>query len=281
MTISRLWAAPLLGASLLALGCASSRDGKDDEVNLDEQMWVKQPVFEQMAEVVKSIHYLPFRYKVDGCYARALYMSMELAAEGLESNAIFAFAQPGAPLVVGPIQWGYHVTPLLNVGPDEDHLTPMVFDPAIQPTPMTRDRWVELMGHGPDSPRPPALLMVPGSKYGPAAAAAESEWANRDLPNFESLPAFRTRDVQSACGVMYRYLRFEPPKSPATTEPAPLVDGEEQEVLDPVAANSPLTAEEKRELLVARTEALVAALTAKSKLEDDAVFSAARCRSGF
>jgi hypothetical protein len=32
---------------------------------------------------VKSIDYLPFRYKADGCTARALYMSTELAAEGI------------------------------------------------------------------------------------------------------------------------------------------------------------------------------------------------------
>src|SRR5689334_17788201 len=78
-----------------------------------DQPLVSEATFNAAFRIVKAIDYVPFQYKVDGCYARALYMSMELASEGIESNAIFAFANEEAPLTVGDIQWSYHVAPML------------------------------------------------------------------------------------------------------------------------------------------------------------------------
>jgi hypothetical protein len=282
MTLSRLFLAPLLAVTVFAVGCASANE-RDGQENVAEGKWVQQTTFDKMGEVIKTVDYLPWRYKADGCYARQLYMSMELASQGLESNAIFAFAQNGSPLVVGPITWRYHVTPLLNVGPDAEHLVPMVFDPAISPNaPLTRDQWVAAMGHGgPADLHPPRLQMVPGSDYlGVYDGFASPEWVDKDIPDFEHLPAFSTKSIQQACNVMYRYLKIEPAK-PAAPVSTPSEEDIEETVLDPVAQNSPLTTAEKQAKLLDRTTALLAGLTAKEKLKADAVFSADACKRGF
>jgi hypothetical protein len=138
------------------------------------------------------------------------------------------------------------------------------------------------MGHGPGSPRPPRLQMVPGSDYlGVYDGFASPEWVDKDIPDFEHLPAFSTKSIQQACNVIYRYLKIEPAK-PTTAPVTPAAPEDiEETVLDPVAQNSPLTTAQKQAKLLERTQALLAGLTAKEKLKADATFSADACKRGF
>ncbi len=244
----------LLFSSLLACGGGSS--GTDDSsATGGEQDWVVQSAFDRAFTVVKGVDYLPFQYKVDGCYARALYMSMELAAQGMESNAVFAFAQQGTVLQVGPIRWGYHVAPMLEVGKDADHLVDMVIDPALSTKPLTEDQWVGAMGYQPDDANHPYMLIVPGSDYAPYEATHDIEHMQKDTPDFAHLPPFKASDVQSACGVMWSYIAIEP--------------GSDQATIDA-----------KHEKLIARSNDLVAKLADANKLTADIVFDEPTCRAG-
>lgn len=305
-TRSSKFALPLTAVFCLLGPFACSAGSTGEDVGVNDSEWVTQSTFDEMARIVKTIDYLPFRYKADGCYARALYMSMELAAEGYESNAVFAFAKPGYPLLVPPISWRYHVAPLLMVGPGEKKTIPMVVDPALVSHPITRSEWIERMGRNPEGTDAPNLLMVPGSRYAPSGAYAETEWANVDLPDFESLPKFKGRDIQDSCNVMHRYLarepqgtamvygplaNLEPPtaeepngQTPNAEPPNASTPGETEETATdlppPVDPPTEIIAE-KQNKLVARTTYLFEALQRVGKVEDGATFSAERCRRGF
>ncbi|MDB4994246.1 MAG: hypothetical protein JWM74_1678 [Myxococcaceae bacterium] len=265
-----------VGLLSAALGCSSG--GVTEEVDTDESKWVRDPVFQKMNTIVRGIDYLPFRYRLDGCYARALYMSMELAVHQLASNVVFAFAQPGWPLHVESTYWGYHVAPLIEVGSSADALTPMVLDPALSPVPVTKQAWMALMGFpDPAASGAPSMLMVPGSDYQPARARAERTWKNKDVPDFAHLPRFRTSDVQAACAVMHldigleHYQDVTGDDGMGTGESAPIAtyDG-----------GGP-SASQKRAKLLSRTLVLLRMLRARGKLTEDATFSATRCRTGY
>jgi hypothetical protein len=252
----------LLLGSLLPLGCGSSPDASE-ATRTSEASWVQQPVFTRMNAVVRRIDYLPFRYVNGGCHGRALYMAMELASEGLESNVIFAFTNGAALQYPRPaggwLGWNFHVAPLLNVGPDAEHLTPMVIDPVLADAPLTREAWIERMGYAPGAPHYPTTVMVPGSDYATEGAAAEVEWKDKDLPDFAHLPPFRESDILDACSLMYGYIGKE--------NPAP-------------AGSGLPSASDKKATLLRRTGELVDALDRRGKLNKNATFSAEACKQG-
>ena len=85
-------------------------------------------------DIVSAIDYIPFTYIVDGCYARSLYMSMELAADKIPSSAfyMFGYLQP-----TDEVSWSYHVAPLLKIRGQEA----IVLDPAYEKEPLTMTEW--------------------------------------------------------------------------------------------------------------------------------------------
>ena len=251
---------PLLPLALmLATGCSSAQTNSTQ--GDDSAQWVKSPVFQKAKTIVSGVDYLPFKYKADGCDARALYMSMELASNHIESNAIFAFAQDGYPLIVGPIEWGYHVAPMLNVGSTASKVTPMVLDPSMADTPLTANQWLTDMQRGPsqtDASSRPTIVIVPGSRYAPQGAQQETTYYDQDIPSFDDLPPFQVTDVQSACDVMHKYIDLE--------------------AADPNDDVSPDQAAAKQQKLLDRTTSLLAALDGVGKLSgDEKTFSSDEC----
>jgi hypothetical protein len=249
---------PLVAAAvaLAAVACSSPPAETD---GTSQEKWETQAVFDQMDAVIEGIDYLPFQYRVDGCYARALYMSMELASNQLESNALFVFAPPGQSLVVGSVQWGYHVAPMIEVGSDPSSLVPMVVDPSMSSVPLTQQQGISQMGYPyPNEPDYPTTLMVPGSDYAPGEAENEPSYRNEDMPSFADLPPFHLADISNACAVMFSYVQDE---------------GQLPGVTEDVGA--------KQDRLVNRTSALVQALQAVGKLDANGPpFSPDNCRLG-
>lgn len=217
---SRGW---LWGAWLLFVGCGSAYEG-EVAWGTGELSLVQQATFNRAFEIVGAIDYLPFGYKADGCYVRALYMSMELAAQRIESNSLFAFAKDGYPLTVDNIHWQYHEAPMLMVAGEE--IRWMIIDPTLASVPLTDYQWLRIMGRDkPEyvaSPRQspadvsPDMVFVPGSRYSVAGAGEEQHYVNEDLPDFVSMPPFEAADIAHACTVGLIYLSYEA-KSGATT----------------------------------------------------------------
>lgn len=244
----------LCGFAFLFTGCASPML-EDSQQRSDEL--VSSQTFADAARVVQSINYLPFAYKQDGCYARSLYMAMELAYTGHESNAIFAFAKPGTVLRVGKVEWGYHVAPMLFVGDAYQSARWMVIDPSISSTALDAVDWIGRMGFGASTPgsQYPSVATVPGAALGPADPDFDARTASRsgtpitDVPNFASMPAFKVSKIQFSCNTMHSYLALENAPDVAT----------------------------KSATLVSRTSQLIVKLNSLRKISADATFNATEC----
>lgn len=82
-----------------------------------------------------------FEYPLEGCYARAHRMAMQMDQMGIVSGKAFI---EGDNLVVdtsfGEVEWSYHVTSLviIKVG---NKLVPSVIDPAMFEKPVSYDEW--------------------------------------------------------------------------------------------------------------------------------------------
>jgi hypothetical protein len=162
---------------------------KDARVSPDEA--------QRAFSIVSGVNYLPFAYKPDGCYARALYMSMELAAASIPSSAQFL---EGDLHPTADIAWRYHVAPMLLVNGD-DHRT--ILDPSLAEGPVTFDDWIALSSPNGDY----TTFFVPGSIY--VASVNLNDPSSYDAPmidRFSQLPPFQLSDIEDACAVMYNYL---------------------------------------------------------------------------
>lgn len=86
--------------------------------------------------------YLPYDYKKTGCNERSLYVSMELAAQGLVSSSAWIFGS----LQYGPQQddsWGNHTAPIVSGSTRPTIDNSFVLDYALTETPPTVRDWVD------------------------------------------------------------------------------------------------------------------------------------------
>jgi len=147
--------------------------------------------------IVSAIDYLPFEYAVDGCYARSLYMSMELATQGIPSRSVFAKSTSNVPLETQDgTEWGYHVAPLIKDGSNGGET---VIDPSMKAGAyLTMDQWIYDMEF---SQAEIDIVSVQGSYYG-----SPPETADPAVDDFASLKPFNGKDIVNACNVLYNYL---------------------------------------------------------------------------
>lgn len=97
----------------------------------DAQAVITQAQFQSAEKIVKamtqSIEFIPFGYAQDGCYARALYMSMALAANGIASSSYFVAGALKVADARKPgefIRWQYHVAPMFDIKEGTQQLSP-------------------------------------------------------------------------------------------------------------------------------------------------------------
>lgn len=177
--------------------------------------------------------YIPYEYTPDGCYARALYMSMELATRFVPSSAQYlnGTLRPNAS-----VTWGWHVAPMVEIIGAEGR---MVLDPALSPTrPVTLVEWVDLSNPIGSY----ELEWTLGSQYFTDNSARRNVEQTPVIQSFDELPPFKLSDISQACGTMHSYMQLE-------GKPAAVRD-------------------EKRERLVLRTRQLVDRLWAIGKLDE-------------
>jgi hypothetical protein len=233
----------LLGLLLLTgsvVACQSAPADTDEPVGAAEQRAVVTPEQADRAyTIVSGIDYLPWHYTADGCYARALYMSMELAIERIPSSSQYIYATNGGSLrpVNGPV-WGWHVAPMIKVTATG---TPMIIDPSVFSAPevvRSLDAWVTR--NNPTPAEDYGVALVQGSHYWQINQLVDTQ----PISSFAELDPFQGKDIESACEIMYNYLADE---TPAPTEAA-------------------LT--RKRGELVDRTKKLITGLQNVEKLSD-------------
>jgi hypothetical protein len=191
-----------LAAALLLSACQTPTTS----VGTTEQDARVTPTDAQRAyQIIQGVDYLPFGYKADGCYARALYMSMELATASIPSSSQYI---EGDLEPTNQISWRYHVAPMLEVIGD-NHET--ILDPSLASGPVPLDNWIHL-----DNPIGNyALFYVPGSRYVAGIDLNDpSQYNGPMITSFAELPPFQMSDIQDACNVMWMYLSEEMPARP-------------------------------------------------------------------
>ncbi len=111
---------------------------------------------------------VPWKYPVDGCFARA-HRSVEVLSDlGFRPKKVWAFPSGPDPLWVatswapkGYVQWGYHVAAALPVKKD-GKTTFFVLDPALFDRPVSVREWAAAMKRADDTPLPFTCLTDPG-----------------------------------------------------------------------------------------------------------------------
>lgn len=87
-----------------------------------------------------SYNCIPFRYPVDGCFARAHAMRRILLDNGYDCQKIFLYGNLAAKKDCC-VTWGYHVAPLIYVNTSSGTVT-KVLDPSLFDSPVSVDTWV-------------------------------------------------------------------------------------------------------------------------------------------
>src|SRR6478752_5595037 len=114
----------IVSASVLSLLVLSGCGGQPAQNSL-EKAYVSQEQADDAFSLVYDIDYLPFAYVKDGCYARQLYMSMELALSKIPSSAYYLYGN----LHPNPsTSWNYHVAPMIKIDDEEA----WILDPALE-----------------------------------------------------------------------------------------------------------------------------------------------------
>jgi hypothetical protein len=134
ITIAALMALSVLGACKSTMPVASVKDAIVSSDTARDAL--------KIVEATKG--YLPYEYSADGCFARATYMQMELAAAGIPSRVVYVRTQynpelntwqDGSPRL-GPDNWKYHVAPVIKVVDRANGGTnsmEVVLDPGLAP----------------------------------------------------------------------------------------------------------------------------------------------------
>jgi len=210
--------------------------GEQTQATSDTSALVSQQQAAEAFDIVQKIDYLPFTYIEDGCFARSLYMSLELAAEGIPSSAQYVY---GALQPTPSVTWSYHVAPLLQL--KNSGQEPWVLDPAFEIEPLTRTHWIN--ENFAESSTSSYYWIARDTKTRVRAGSAYFEESGRTdpydtqttklfdprtdssgtvvgviprpidttvlIPDFEDMPTFLSSDVHSACAVMYDYIQLE------------------------------------------------------------------------
>jgi len=180
----RLWSSLLLGLTLLEGGCGQRPLNTSQPAAL-----VSLEQYQESYNIVRGVDYLPFQVTRDGCYARALFLAMELAAQGIPSSSTFVVAPRGGLLYLSDgTPWLYHVAPMLQV----PGYAPMILDPAISAAPMRQQDWLQAM-HGQNA----FVYSLPGSDYG--YRYGSQILSSQIVSSLDQMPPFRVEDIQHAC----------------------------------------------------------------------------------
>jgi len=180
-----------VSATLLLAGCGAANGPETSQT----KALVSSSQARKAFDIVKAIDYIPFNYIIDGCYARSLYMSMELAAEGIPSSSHYIF---GYLLPTQSVSWGYHVAPLLKIKGEE----PWILDPAFQTEPLRLSSWIDKN----NSLGSYTTEIKAGSAYFDEAGRTSEFNNDHMIQNFAEMPTFLTSDISSACATMWNYI---------------------------------------------------------------------------
>lgn len=168
-------------------------------------------ILKKAKAIIHDIDYLPFAVKEDGCYARALYMGMELVAHGIPAMNQYIF---GALKPTKGITWNYHVASMVSLGDGNRYV---IFDPSFYDAPMTPKFWIA-------QSRPHGKLetyVAPASHYRKNQVQELSEQGKRGyslksrIRKVQALPKYQIKNIADACMTVWEHIGYEDDLKPA------------------------------------------------------------------
>ena len=95
----------------------------------------------QLFKKASKMKNIAWKYKQDGCYARAHLMARRFEAEGVRVDKVWI---KGELYVAGSdplIEWKFHVAPVVYVNDGKNGVKKMVIDPSLFSRPVTVEEW--------------------------------------------------------------------------------------------------------------------------------------------
>ena len=200
----------LLTCTLLAPAVSACAVTADEDVGASTEDALTERDWGRAISYLGSLDYLPWGYTDDGCYARAIYYTMNLAAEGISSNHVYIIAKDDQHRLGASNRWRYHVAPLVS----RDSTNELrVLDPVYSSQPLTLRDWYDRQSQWENTEHAPTLRIAAGTTYGNLSSGTvvpdphnASTATFREPVTFASMPAFQLSNVNSACAVMHRYI---------------------------------------------------------------------------
>jgi hypothetical protein len=155
-------------------------------------------------KTINLIDYLPFTQVEDGCYARSLYMAMELAVQGIPVSSQFVIATTGSLNPRPGFLWNYHVAPAVWV---KDSAEPSILDPAMFNHVASRSAWIKKLN-------PTGNYVL---KFAPASETVANSSSLKNGPQARSemitsaadIGEFRVSDITNSCRTMESSIKQE------------------------------------------------------------------------
>lgn len=153
---------------------------------------------------INSIDYLPFSKTEDGCYARSLYMAMEIAARGIPVSSQYLIATSGSLQPAPGYHWDYHIAPAVWV---EGESEPFILDPSLFNRVVKRSDWVTKLNPTGEYTLKfsPASVTAVGSARLKPGPAHRSEMISR----LSEVGKFPASDITYSCRMMSSYIDQE------------------------------------------------------------------------
>jgi hypothetical protein len=254
--------------SLVALAaCASPAP----ELATDDAEVVSEQTFQIARGVVQSVDYLPLDFPADGCYARALYYSMELATRKIESNAIYMIPALSGPYPkLGTTSWGYHVAPVIEVARSSAPPVAWVVDPEVSRAPLTIERWISSLAVTPEQVD---IILLKGAAFNERMNAMKlaelpgGTYSEKLTASFDDMAPFDADAIQTACNELHKFTYYGARHIEFMSDaPPPISDAEGLALARP-----------RRAKLIKRTRELVDDLSRNGRIAGTRAFSETEC----
>lgn len=113
-----------------------SKDFAADQTPLQTITMKKAQELFKKARAMKDI---AWKYRADGCYARAHLMARRFEKEGIRVDK--AWLKGDLYVADSNTEWNYHVAPLVYVKNKDGSISKMIIDPSIFDKPVTLEEW--------------------------------------------------------------------------------------------------------------------------------------------
>ncbi|MBC7712022.1 MAG: hypothetical protein H7177_01695 [Rhizobacter sp.] len=133
---------------------------------------------------LKNDEDIPFNYPLDGCYARAHKMALDMDDMGIVSGKAFVEGELFVDTKLGEAGWSYHVASLVMVKKNGKNI-PTVIDPGLFDHPVSYDEWKSFLLKNPNS-RMKSEYFTKRFNYDPDSRHADlKDYSEEDLDSMK------------------------------------------------------------------------------------------------